>query len=275
MKILLGPAGIPISCKCDSSVDGIKRVAEMGLGAMQTPFTHGIHMSLDTAKKLGEVAKELRVELSIHAPYYINLASESEKIVEESKKRIIDSLERGVAMGATIVVAHAGYYGKDKDRADKMVLQACAEIDNRIEESKWKIEFGIETMGRQKSWGKIDEIIEVCKCLKHVTPYLDAAHIFALQGGQVNFGEVFDKLDVLKPKRYNCHYSGIKYRLAGIGRGNEDRHVPLREAGPDFTEFAKEILVRGRDITIISESPLLEMDSLLMKTTLESLGYVF
>lgn len=275
MKIRLGPSGIPVSTKGSSTIDGIKRVAELNLDALEVSFTHGIHMSLETAKEVGKVAKDLDVELSIHVPYYINLASEDKKIIEDSKKRIIDSLERGVTMGAEVVAAHAGYYGKDKERSIQMVFEACKEITEHIEKHGWNIDFGLETMGKQKSWGTLDEIIDVCKQLKHMIPYLDVAHLYALQGGRVNFKEVFDKLEVLKSRKIHSHFSGIKYTLVGIGRGNEKQHVPMKAAGPDFKPFAEEILRRDKDITIISESPILEIDSLTMKDTFEKLGYKF
>jgi deoxyribonuclease-4 len=94
-------------------------------------------------------------------------------------------------------------------------------------------------------------------------------------GGQVNYKEVFDKLEILKLNKLHSHFSGIKYSLVGIGRGNEKQHVPMKMAGPDFEVYAKEILKRSKDITIISESPILEIDSLAMKETFEKLGYKF
>jgi deoxyribonuclease-4 len=275
MKIRLGPSGIPISAESNSSIEGVKKVAELGLTAMEISFTHGIHMSIETAKRLGEVAKSLDIELSIHVPYFINLASETKKVIEDSKKRIMDSLERGVAMNASVVATHAGYYGKSKEIANQMIFEACKEINDNIEEMGWEIDFGLETMGKQKSWGTLDEIISVCSKLKRIIPYLDAAHLYALQGGQIDYKKVFDRLEVLKLRKYHSHFSGIKYSLVGIGRGNERQHVPMKEAGPDFEPFAKEVLKRNTDITIISESPILEMDSLLMKNIFEKLGYTF
>jgi deoxyribonuclease-4 len=184
-------------------------------------------------------------------------------------------LERGVAMGATVVAAHAGYYGKDKIKSIQMVFDACKEIAEYIEKQSWNIDFGLETMGKQKSWGTLDEIIDVCKKMKHLIPYLDAAHLYAIRGGQIDYRDIFDKLEVLKLKKLHSHFSGIKYSLVGIGRGNEKQHVPMKMAGPDFESYAKEILRRNKDITIISESPILEVDSLAMKETFEKLGYRF
>lgn len=275
MKIRLGPSGIPVSAESNSSIEGVKKVKELGLDAMEISFTHGIHMSLTTAKELGKVAKELDVELSIHVPYFVNLASADEKIIEASKKRIIDSLARGVEMNATIVAAHAGYYGKDKKNATEMILEACKEITEIIEKKGWNIEFGLETMGKQASFGTLEEIIEMCKKMKHLVPYLDPSHIYARQGGQINFKDMLDKLDALKLKKIHSHFSGIKYTLVGIGRGNERNHVPMKMAGPDFKEYAKEILKKERDMTIISESPILEIDSLVMREIFEKLSYKF
>jgi deoxyribonuclease-4 len=156
-----------------------------------------------------------------------------------------------------------------------MIFEACEEISNFIEKKDWSIEFGLETMGKQASFGTLEEIIELCKNLKHLVPYLDPAHIYARQGGQIDYNDMLDKLENLKLRKWHSHFSGIKYSLVGIGRGNERKHAPMKMAGPDFEEYAKEILRRNTDITIISESPILEIDSLAMKETFEKLGYRF
>lgn len=262
-------------CKGSSTAEGVKKTAEMGLDAMQVAFTHGIYMGLKEAEKTGKVAKEVDVELTVHAPYYINLASEKPKVIRDSKKRILDSLHRGEKMGAKVVVVHGGYYGKDKENGIKMIFDASKEISDIIEKNGWKIKLGLETMGKQKSFGTLDEIIDVSKRIKNVIPYLDVAHIYAGKGGNIDYKEIFDKLKALKLKNYHSHFSGIKYSLVGIGRGNEKEHVPLSEAGPDLKGLAKEILKRKLSITLISESPLLEQDAIVMKKIFEKLGYRF
>lgn len=275
MKIRIGPGGIPFCCKGSSSIVGVRKTAELGLDAMQIAFTHGIYMSLQAAKEIKPVAKELDVELCVHAPYYINLASEKHKVIEASKKRILDSLHRGETMGATVMVVHAGYYGKDKENAIKMIFDACKEISDIIEKNSWKIKLGLETMGKQKSFGTLDEIIAISKKIKNVIPYLDVAHIYAGNAGKIDYKEIFDKLQVLKMKKYNSHFSGINFSLVEKGKGNEKNHVPMAEAGPDFRDFAKEIMKRKVNITLISESPVLEQDALIMKGILEKMGHKF
>jgi deoxyribonuclease-4 len=156
-----------------------------------------------------------------------------------------------------------------------MIFDACKEISDFIEKNSWNIKLGLETMGKQKSFGTLDEIIPISKKLKNVIPYLDVAHIYAGNGGKINYKEIFDKLKVLKMKKYNSHFSGINYSLVGIGRGNEKNHVPVGKAGPDMKELAKEILKRKINITLISESPILEQDAILMKKIFEKLEYDF
>ncbi|PSN89793.1 endonuclease IV, partial [Candidatus Marsarchaeota G1 archaeon OSP_B] len=74
-KIYVGPAGVPISAKGGSTIDGIKTVRSLGLNAMEVEFVQGVRMSPEMAKEAGKVAKELNVRLSVHAPYFINLCS--------------------------------------------------------------------------------------------------------------------------------------------------------------------------------------------------------
>ncbi len=102
MIIKLGPAG----STGKGTLEGIREVKRLGLQAMEVEFVRGVHMGLSLAKECGAEAKKLGIELSVHAPYYINLASEEKKKQEESKKRILDSAERGHYLGAREIVFH-------------------------------------------------------------------------------------------------------------------------------------------------------------------------
>ncbi len=271
----LGPAGIPLACKKCDTVKGVQKVAELGLNAMEVEFVRGVNLSKEKAEELGKVAKELDISLSVHAPYYINLASEDEQKIRASMKRILDSLERANLMGADVVVVHAGYYGKDRQRAEKMIFSACKKISEHITKKKWKVLLGLETTGRQSQWGTLDEIISLCKKIKNCTPVIDFAHIYARNGGKIDYAEIFEKLSSLKLKKLHSHFSGIKFKKTLVG-GDEREHLPVRKSkGPDFEKLAEEILKRKINITIISESPILEKDSLFMKEVFEKLGYSF
>ncbi len=269
--IKLGPAGVPLSSEKRDTASGIRKVAELELQALEVEFVRGVNMSLQTAKEVGRAAKENNIELSIHAPYYINLASEKKSIIAESKKRILDSLERGAEMGARIVVVHAGYYGKNRAEAIRMIADACAEIAEKINRNGWNIVLGIETSGKQGQFGPLEEILDICAKIKNCAPVIDFAHLFARQAGNIDYAKILEQ--VKQYRHLHCHFSGINYSVVGIGKGNERNHEPIGR--PPFKPLAEELLKRKTDITIICESPLLEQDSLKMKKILESLGYEF
>jgi deoxyribonuclease-4 len=267
--IWLGPAGVGIGSKDRSSLGGIKYVAEIKLNAMELEFVRGVHMGLDVAKEVGELAKQLGVRLSIHAPYFINLCSEEKEKVEASKKRISDSIERARAMHADIVVFHPGYYGKlTKGEAYRRVKEACEELTNK------DVRLGLETTGKWSQFGSVEEIIGMCKDVKNCSIVIDFAHLYARSGGKIDYSAIFDEIMKIRPKHLHTHFSNIEFTVKD-GKGNERRHIPIENNRPPFELLAKEIMKRKIDITIISESPVLEQDSLIMKRTFEKLGQKF
>ncbi|RLJ07405.1 MAG: endonuclease IV [Candidatus Aenigmatarchaeota archaeon] len=274
--IRLGPAGVPISSEDRSTLAGIRKVAELGLQAMEVEFVRRVYMDRKAAEEAGKLAEELGIELSVHAPYFINLCSDDKQKVAASKKRILDSCLRAWEMGAKIVVFHPGFYGKlSPEMAFQRVKRACEEMREWLDKKGIEVLLGPETMGRQSQFGTLEEIIRLCKAVKGCRPTVDFAHIYARQGGKIDFGQVFERLKVLKLKHYHCHFTCVEYSPAGVGRGNERYHLTLDKLKPDFRPLVKEILKRKLDITLISESPILEKDALKLKQIFEEEGYRF
>src|SRR3990172_6960815 len=113
MSLFFGTAGTPISSEGNDSISGIRRVHELGLGCMELEFVRGVKMGAKTAHAVGNVAKELEIGLSVHAPYYINLNAQGETLVK-SKERILNSARIGNICGAKNVIIHAGFCQKEK-----------------------------------------------------------------------------------------------------------------------------------------------------------------
>lgn len=271
LKIYLGPAGIPSVSKKLSTLEGIRTVKSLGLNAMEIEFVYGVRMSLEQAKEIGRAAKNLGILLSVHAPYYINLCSKEKIKIEESKKRILDSLERANLLGAWIVVFHPGYYGNlTKGKAYEIIKKECLELSEKITENKWKVKLGLETTGKISQFGTLEEIIKISREVENCVPVIDWAHIFARNFGRINYKEIFEKISILNLSHLHTHFSGIEYGLKG-----EKNHIVMNSNKPSFEELAKEILNQKINITIISESPIIEQDSLKMKEIFENLGYKF
>jgi deoxyribonuclease-4 len=264
--IRIGTAGIPISAEERTTFGGLRRIKELKLNALEIEFVRNVYLRNEVAKKVGEEAKKFDIELSVHAPYFINLCSEGEKL-DASKKRILDSVERAFYMNARVVVFHPGYYGKlNKEEAYRRVKEACKDLVGRIRKNGWeKVFLGLETTGKLSQFGTLEENVKISKEVKGCMPVIDFAHIFARSGGKINFKEVIDKISSLNPKFLHCHFSGIEFKPTKEG-GNERRHLNLTEgAKPDYKPLVKELKKLRFDITLISESPNLEGDALFLK----------
>lgn len=248
MAIRIGVAGTP--SVCEKTEDALVWLHKNGLEE-EVEFVRQVWMNKERAEKIKALNKDLGVELSIHAPYYINLANPVK--AKASMKRIMDCCDRAERMGAYIVVFHAGYYGKDKERAHELIYKSCSEMSK-----KTSVLLGLETTGKLTAWGTVDEIMDVNKDLKNCVPVIDFAHLYARSQGRIDYNEVLDK--VRKFKHLHSHFSGINY-----GPGGEKNHLPILSGKPDYRKIASLLIRRRTDITMICESPYLERDALIMK----------
>ncbi|MBI2547234.1 MAG: TIM barrel protein [Candidatus Aenigmarchaeota archaeon] len=270
MRVFLGPAGLPMASE-GNTVDGIRKIKELGLNAMEIEFVRSIYLNEKTAEEVGKAAKELGIRLSIHAPYFINLLSKNRDVAEKSKERIIKSAVIGEILGADAIAIHTAYYsGLTKEVALTELKEIFIKILDELNERGVKnVKLGVETMGRKSMFGGLDETIELCKDVnrKQLVPYLDFGHLFVRNNGKINYSEIFDKMEPLKLDHINSQFAGM-----GKNKRGEfvDVHTPIGNY-PPFEPLAKEILKRKLDITIISESPLLEIDSLKMKSVFDRL----
>ncbi len=270
MRILIGTAGIPGSAEDHSTAGGVREVKRLGLQSMEVEFVRGVAMGPEKAEAVGKVRKETGVKLSVHAPYYINLCNQEK--MKDSQKRIIDSAHRGHLMGAEVIVFHPGYYGNlGRDEAFEMVENACKEMADVIEDNGWNVKLGLETTGKVSQFGTVDEILGICKGNKYCVPVIDWSHLFAKYQGNVDFKTILSKVVDAGYKKIHTHFSNIEFTEKG-----ERRHLTLDHKQPDFEEVAKVILdSKLEEINIISESPDIAGDALVMKNILENLGYEF
>ncbi len=271
MKIFLGTSGIPLSCKKRNTIEGIKRIKKIGLNAMELAFVHNIYVKKDLAEEIGQIAKENQVRLSIHAPFYINLASEKKQVIGASRQRIYDTADRAERMGADTIAIHSAYYGKnDKENVYEIVKNQFLKILDKMKENGINVNLGVETMAKESQFGTLDEVIKLHKEVKMITPYIDWAHLFIRNKGNIDYNEILTKLKKTKIKHINSHFEGVKKNKKGYW---VDIHDSIKN--PPFEPLVKEILKKKIDITIISESPILEKDSLKMKKYIEKNGYKF
>jgi deoxyribonuclease-4 len=217
-----------------------------GLSLCEVAFTHAIYMKNDTAKIVGDYAKKKDIILTIHAPYFINLTSLDKIKIEASKKRILDSCERGHYLGAKEVTFHAAYYGDlPKDEVYDKVKDEIEDMQKEIAKNKWDVKLSPETTGKGSQFGDIDELLRLRK-ETGCSLTIDFAHIFARQNGQIDYDELFDKIKSLP--YLHVHFSGINFTSKG-----ERNHVPLTKEF--FLPLAKHLKRWNKPAWIVCEAP--------------------
>jgi len=162
--IYFGPSGNSDSFYAEGhkhTVEAFEWIAAMGLNAFEYSFGRGVKMRQETAREIGLKAAEAEVVLSVHAPYYINLATEEPDKAQANVRYLMESAQAAVWMGARRVVFHAGSQGMlGKSEAFARAKQALeAAVDDLKNEGLWEVELCPETMGRVKQIGDLDEVI--------------------------------------------------------------------------------------------------------------------
>ena len=94
--IRFGPAGLG---GVKEAVSNLQEYTKLGLKACEIAFTYGVYIKEGKeAEEIRDTAKKLGIELSIHAPYWINLNSKEKKKVEEIMSRDLVVIEQNASL---------------------------------------------------------------------------------------------------------------------------------------------------------------------------------
>ena len=217
--------------------EGLNYSKKLGLDALEVAFTYGVKMKNEEAKRVGKIAKKLGIKLSIHGPYYINLASKEKVKITASKQRILRSCERAYYLKASPLVFHAGFYqGRDEETVYQIIKKEIIDLIKIIKKNKWNVEIAPEITGKKSQFGGLDILLRLSK-ETGCSICIDFAHLYARNAGKIDYDEVFKKIK--SRKKLHCHFSGINYTEKG-----EKSHKLLEKSF--FTPLAKAIKKIGR-----------------------------
>jgi deoxyribonuclease-4 len=253
--IRFGPAHIPSR---ESPEDAVATIAERGYTACEIDFEGGFWMDYAWAERLGELARDAGVALSVHAPIAAFLGH-----VERDKKQrmavgMLDhSAGIAVACGAELVVFHPGFLlGREREQALAAVVEQLAELRERLEAKGRGVPFGIEIMGRVRELGSAEDVFFIAASLPWVRPVLDFAHLHAVTDGGFTdasaFAQILELADgVQEPDApFHVHFSDIQY-----ANRNETKHLAYGEGTLRADGLAEALRRFERPATVISESP--------------------
>ncbi len=215
-----------------------------GLDCFEYSFGRGVKMSFDKAKSICQAFKNEDIEISVHAPYFINFANPDEEKANNSYGYLLNSAKVGKVMGAKRVVFHPATQGKDIREVavartiDRLRVLKQYIIDNELED----MYFCPETMGKSAQIGTIEEITEFCTLADFYIPCVDFGHVNAREGGSLKttfdyisrLQYMIDMLGIEKMSKMHVHFSKIQYSAKG-----EVKHLTFEDTvyGPEFEPF--------------------------------------
>ena len=259
-----GPAGNSESFAAEGhkkSEDAPAWLAARGLTAFEYQCGRGVHVGAETAQKIGAAAAANGIQMSVHAPYFINLSSEEHERVEKNIAYVLDTARAAAALGAQRMVVHCGGQGKlTRERAMRNTHENVRRILHALDEAHLTgCTVCLETMGKKSVLGSAEEVCELVAADDRLLPCVDFGHLNCRTGGgmrtRADVQRLFDRMEntigIERTRVFHALFSHIAYNDKG-----EVRHLTFADTvyGPDFLPVAQETAARGYAPTFICES---------------------
>lgn len=254
-------------------------VKSKGLDCFEYSFGRGVKMGAEKALSIGEAFKNAGVEISVHAPYFINFSNPDDEMVEKSYGYVLDSAKMLKLMGGKRLVFHPAAQGKMAwDEAVNLCEERMKILRDKIYEAGLEdLMYCPETMGKQAQIGNVEEIARFCKIDKIYTPCVDFGHVNARERGSLKTEEdyknkiqyMIDELGYERVDNFHVHFSKIMY-----GGKGEIKHLTFDDNvyGPEFEPLAKVLKELNLHPYIVSESAGTQSrDALIMKNMYNSI----
>ena len=274
MELLFGTAGIPHSAKPQTTISGIKRIAELGLGCMEIEFVQGVRMREQSAGQIAEAATRKGVKLSAHAPYFINFNAHEPEKIRASQGRLLQTARIASLCGAQSAVFHTAFYlGDPAGEAYNKVKKYLEEVVHQLKQENNRVWIRPEVMGKPSQFGTIEEILNLCTEFEGLAPCIDFAHWHARTGVFNSYPEFTAILLQIKERLGRAALDDMHIHVAGIryGEKGEIKHLNLEDSDLQYIELLKALRDYEVKGLVICESPNLEDDALLLKTAYNTL----
>ncbi len=282
MSAKFGPAGNAGNFPFKSSVQAPGWLSSLGLDAYEYQCGKGLSIREETARMLGSAAREHGISLSLHAPYFINLANPDPASLKKTVGYIVAACQAADWMGAGRVVIHSGALMKRTRReAMDIAVPSLREVLHACDGAGYgHIALCPETMGKLNQLGDLDEVLELCTLDARLVPTVDFGHLYARSLGELEGHEacarMLDRIQAVlgadRARRFHSHFSKIEF----TPKGGEKMHLTFDQQafGPDPAPLMQEVARRGWSPTFICESAGTQAsDALTMKRLYQSAGH--
>jgi len=232
----------------------IAAVVDGGYAACEVQFVKEFTLKEPEAERLGAIAADAGVALSVHAPYFAALTTAEPERLTLHLGALHHSCHLASLMGARIVVCHPGASAGDPEQVHARVVAALDNLGPRIE--AFGVRLGLETPGRKSQFGSLGDIALAVKDHPFASPVVDFAHVHAVSGGGLSSVEAYRALLGFVASQFgpehlwplHCHFTDNRYGPAG-----EITHVPYGEGTVRMGLLATAAASFDFALTIISE----------------------
>lgn len=253
-----GTVGSPSTTPRPGTPAAVEYSRLLGLDHLEIAWVQSVRVSDETCAAIKAAAREHQITVSIHAPYYINLNSQTPELMRKSDERLLAAARKGYLAGARDIVFHPGsYHDQPPEQVYDRVAQKLRELRAILDEEGVDVILRPETMGKPAVFGSLDEVLQLSCDIPGVLPCIDFAHLHA-RTGQLNsyeeFVAILDKVEQTLGERglhnFHAHLSGIAY-----GPRGERYHLPLNEADLRYRDLLQALIDRGVQGTVGVEAP--------------------
>lgn len=279
--IRFGPAGNAEAFYSEGhkhTYEAPKWLHNQGLNAFEYSFGRGVKLKEDTAQKIRLQALRYDIAMSVHAPYYINLANDTPEKFEKNLSYFRESTIAAGYLGAKRIVFHPGSCAKmERNTAFQNVCRNLKRIvDILHDEGYHDFIYCAETMGKINQIADLEEVGILTQIDECIYPAIDFGHLNARTLGGLKTKE--DYLSVLahlqsaagqeKTNHMHIHFSHIQYTDKG-----EKMHLTFedRKWGPFFEPLAQ--ILKGNaamePVIICESSGTQALDAVKMKRLYE------
>lgn len=256
-----GTVGTPQTTPGTGTIAAIEHIKQLGLHHLEIAWVQSVRVSDQTCADIKAAADKFGISLSVHAPYYINLNSQTADLMAKSDERLLTAARKGFLAGARDIVFHPGsYHSQPPEQVYERARDKLLELTGILREEGVDVNLRPETMGKSAMFGNLDEVLQLSAEVPGIKPCIDWAHLHARTGdGSFNsYDEFADALSRARTvlgedglKQLHFHMSGITYTPKG-----EKAHIPLNEADIHYRELLQAFIDFGVGGTCAVEAPL-------------------
>ncbi|MDE5990440.1 MAG: TIM barrel protein [Clostridia bacterium] len=262
------------------TIEAGKWLSDQGLDCFEYSFGRGVQIKPETANEIGKEFAKNNIEISVHAPYFINLATLEEDKANNNHRYIMDSLAALRAFGGNRCVFHPGSPLKASRSEAMHTLLKRFELVLKLKEENGFSDLLLcpETMGKKAQLGNLEEVISMCNIGDdNIVPCIDFGHLnsrdcgiyFTCDDYKRTIDRLLEGVGESKTNRMHVHFSKIQYTANG-----ELRHLTFDDEiyGPDYQPLMEVFAQYKLNPYVVCESAGTQTrDALAMKTYYNSI----